>query len=257
MSSHSSTETRLFGMSYSPWTEKARWALDHHQLAYTFVEHTPLIDEIALRVRTRKLRGAISVPTLLAEREVVMGSLAIARWADARATHDALEQPSERAAVDRWNAHCERACDAGRALVTLRMRTTPGALEEAVPSFIPTLLRKTVGQIGARFIARKYTVALDAEAAHEAALVEILSAIRAALAAGAGQFLLGDRFTLADIIAACAVNVVVPVGAQYVPIGPRTREAWTRNAVAQQYADVIAWRDALYTRHRRGGGSAS
>jgi len=253
MSSHSSTEARLFGMSYSPWTEKARWALDHHQLAYAFVEHTPLIDELSLRVRARKLRGAISVPTLLAEREVVMGSLAIARWADARATSEALEQPSDRAAVDRWDAHSERACQAGRALVSLRMRTTPGALEEAVPAFIPSLLRKTVGQIGVRFIARKYTVDLRAEAAHEAALAETLGAVRAGLATGAGQYLLGDRFTLADIVAACAVNVVVPVGAQYVPIGPRTREAWTRNTVAQQYADIIAWRDALYTRHRRGG----
>ena len=244
-------------MSYSPWTEKARWALDHHQLAYTFVEHTPLIDELTLRVRTRKLRGAISVPMLLAAREAVMGSLAIARWADAHATNDKLEQPSEHDAVDRWDAHSERACQAGRALVSLRMRTTPGALEEAVPSFIPTLLRKTVGQIGVRFIARKYTVDLAGESAHEATLTEVLGTIRTGLAAGAGHYLVGDRFTLADIVAACAVNVVVPVGAQYVPIGPRTREAWTRNAVAQQYADVIAWRDALYIRHRRGSGSAS
>lgn len=256
MSSPTSTQARLFGMSYSPWTEKARWALDHHQHVYSFVEHTPLIDELALRVRTRKLRGAISVPMLIAEGETVMGSLAIARWADRRATSGKLEQPSERAAVDRWNAHSERACDAGRALVSLRMRTTPGALEEAVPSFIPAMLRKTVGQIGVRFIARKYTVDLSTETTHDAALVEILGAIRTALAAGAGQYLVGDRFTLADIVAACAVNVVVPVGAQYVPIGPRTREAWTRNAVAQQFADIIAWRDALYARHRRGGSAS-
>lgn len=248
---------RLFGISYSPWSEKARWALDHHRLPYAFVEHTPLVDELAMRVRLRKLRGTVSVPTLFCGREGVEGSLAIARWADAHANGAKLEDGAgERASLDAWDALSEKACRAGRALVSMRMQTTPGAMEEAVPSFVPALLRRTVGRVGVAYIARKYAVDLGAEAVHEATLAEVLTAIRAGLAKGDGKYLVGGHFTLADIVAACAVNVVVPVGAQYVPIGPRTREAWTRSALAQQFADVVAWRDALYARHRRGGTSA-
>lgn len=245
------TPPRLFGISYSPWSEKARWALDHHRLAYRFVEHTPLIDELALRFRLRRVRGKVSVPTLLTGSEAVEGSLAIARWADARGSGAELEHGAgERAAIDDWDARSERACRAGRALVSMRLSSTPGAMEEAVPAFVPGPLRRTVGRIGVSFIARKYAVDLGAEAAHESALTEVLTAIRDELAKGDGKYLLGGHFTLADICAASAVNVIVPVGAQYVPIGPRTREAWTRTALAQQFPEVIAWRDSLYARDR-------
>ncbi len=254
---------RLFGISYSPWTEKARWALEHHGIPYTFSEHTPLIDELPMRLRLRKLRGSISVPTLLTKDSFVQGSLAIARWADANGHGALLERADERAAVDAWDARAERAFEAGRALYSARLRSTPGALEDAVPAFVPEPLRRTVGRIGVAFIARKYGVDYQAEAVHEATLAEVLTALRRALAEAASQsggalrYLVGGHFTLADIVAACAVNVVVPVGSQYVPIRPRTREAWTRTALALEFGDVISWRDALYARHRRDGAGPS
>lgn len=254
---------RLFGISYSPWTEKARWALEHHGIAYTFSEHTPLIDELPMRLRLRKLRGSISVPSLLTDGGPVQGSLAIARWADAHGKGARLERADERAAVDAWDARAERALEAGRALYSARLQSTPGALEDAVPGFVPGFLRKTVGRIGVAFIARKYNVDYEAEAVHEATLAEVLAAIRAALAAatsqsgGALRYVVNGHFTLADLVAACAVNVVVPAGSQYVPIRPRTREAWTRTALALEFGDVISWRDALYARHRRDGAGPS
>ena len=35
----------LYGLSYSPWTEKARWALLHHRILFRYVEHAPMRDE--------------------------------------------------------------------------------------------------------------------------------------------------------------------------------------------------------------------
>jgi glutathione S-transferase len=33
-------------------------------------------------------------------------------------------------------------------------------------------------------------------------------------------------------------------------VGPRTREAWTQPELAREFADVLAWRDAVYAKHR-------
>ena len=43
----------LYGVGYSPWTERARWALDHHRIAYRYREHLPMLGEPMLRRRAR------------------------------------------------------------------------------------------------------------------------------------------------------------------------------------------------------------
>ena len=35
----------LYSLVYSPWSEKARWALDHHRIAYRRVRYEPVIGE--------------------------------------------------------------------------------------------------------------------------------------------------------------------------------------------------------------------
>ncbi len=37
---------RLIGLHYSPWTEKARWALDRQRVPYAFEEHLPMLGEM-------------------------------------------------------------------------------------------------------------------------------------------------------------------------------------------------------------------
>ena len=44
---------------------------------------------------------------------------------------------------------------------------------------------------------------------------------------------------------------VVPVAGRYICLGPATREAWTQADLAEEYADLIRWRDQLYERHRQ------
>ncbi len=39
----------LHGLSCSPWTWRARWALDHHRIDYDYREHTPMLGERRLR----------------------------------------------------------------------------------------------------------------------------------------------------------------------------------------------------------------
>ena len=45
----------LIGIGYSPWTEKARWALDHHGIDYRYSEHLILFGMLPLRIKLGKL----------------------------------------------------------------------------------------------------------------------------------------------------------------------------------------------------------
>ena len=47
----------LYGIAYSPWTAKARWALDHHKIPYRYREHLILFGMPELRWRLKKPFG--------------------------------------------------------------------------------------------------------------------------------------------------------------------------------------------------------
>jgi glutathione S-transferase len=82
----------LYGLSQSPWTEKARWALDHHSVAYRYHEHVPVLGELLLRAKARsRPRGTkASVPLLTDGDAVLCSSLAIARHAESIGRGDPL-----------------------------------------------------------------------------------------------------------------------------------------------------------------------
>jgi glutathione S-transferase len=63
------------------------------------------------------------------------------------------------------------------------------------------------------------------------------------------------RFTYADIAAAQVLQFVSPVAASYraVRIGKANRECFEHPKLAPEYRDLVAWRDALYARHRGRG----
>jgi glutathione S-transferase len=43
---------------------------------------------------------------------------------------------------------------------------------------------------------------------------------------------------------------VAPVADQYIRLGRATRRIWTREALAAEFSELIAWRDELYAKHR-------
>ena len=52
----------LLGLPYSPWSEKARWALDARKVPYKYKVYAPLVGEPALRFKLKKWSGPVSVP---------------------------------------------------------------------------------------------------------------------------------------------------------------------------------------------------
>ena len=232
----------LVSLPYSPWSLKAKWALDHHRVAYRLGTHLPMLGEPLLRLRTGRWSGKVSVPILIADGEAIMGSDAIARWADAHGEGEPLFPEGEDEAVAHWNGIADELLDAGRARVIERSLASREALIESVPGprFLGPLL-VPVGKMGARFLARKY----GADQAGGRDVVERgLAALREALDGDA--HLVGDRFTFADIAMAAALACVRPPGRSWDHLGDASRACWTDDALAEQHEELLAWRDHLF-----------
>jgi glutathione S-transferase len=57
-----------------------------------------------------------------------------------------------------------------------------------------------------------------------------------------------SAFSFADVAIAATLQVLRPhSGAD---LGPATREAWTNEPLARDFSDLLAWRDAVYAKHR-------
>jgi glutathione S-transferase len=129
------------------------------------------------------------------------------------------------------------------------LRTNREAQLEALPAFVPGALRdalRPMAVTAASFLGSKYDVPWNAEAEVVQTLRPALDEIRAGLG-GRPHFY--ARFSFADLAIAASLQVLRP--ASRAPIGPGTREIWTHEGLAAEYADLLAWRDAIYSSYRR------
>lgn len=243
----------LWGLNYSPWTEKARWALDHHGVSYQYREHLPLLGEPGLRWRTRgRPAGApASVPLLLDDDGVHGHSDDIARRAEAIGSGAPLFRPELDGDIRRLCEAGDRALQAARALVVAAIEASPEAQVESLPPFMPGAIRpamRGVARQGASFLARKYNSGARSLADHEAALARWCEEIEATL--DGRDYLLGDALSYADLATAVAINGFAPLRERFFAGSPATARAWTRAALVEQYGALVGWRDRLYAEHR-------
>lgn len=239
---------RLIGLSYSPWTEKARFALDHHHVRYAYHEHLPLVGEALLRLRSGRPFGKVSVPLLLHEGRVLGDSFEIARYAERLGDGAPLFPQRFAAEIRAWDDESQAAMQAGRVRVIEHTLASPEALAEGLPPFVPDVLRgpaRSVTALAAKFLGRKYG-GLDSAAAH-ARIAASLEALRGAL--GKDRYLLG-QLSFADVTMAAVLQFVAPLGEPWVRLGPATTRAWSEPDLAERFADLVAWRDGLYREHR-------
>lgn len=249
-------QLRLVGLSYSPWTEKARWALDHHRLPYKYQEYLPLLGEPVLRLATRELRGKVTVPVLFEGRVATMDSYDIARQAErlgaarpAMARRPPLFPEGQVAEIRRWNERSETILAAGRALSVEAVAASPAGRRESAERLVPgplAVLGGPLASLGIAFLRSKYQLrAATAEAEMREALEELEKGL-----AGGRQHLL-DGFSYADVTMAVALQFVKPVGDEYIRLGPAQRECFTVAGLAERFAGLCEWRDEVYRRFRR------
>lgn len=240
---------QLVGMTYSPWTECARWALDHHHLAYELVEHQPVLGELALRLRLRRWSGRVTVPVLHDGAVRIDDSLDIVRHADAVGRGTKLLPPAdEREILAVW-ASCQRLLDAGRGMVVRATAADPAALRAATPRFVPAPLRVPLGRFGTWAFAAKYGLHRR-DRAHD--LAEMRGALGELSArVGPDTDTLLPTFTFADVALACALQAVAPVDGRHLRLTPEQRAVWGVPELAAEQPGLLAYRDRIWERHRR------
>jgi glutathione S-transferase len=243
----------LVGEGFSPWTEKARWALEHHRIAFDYDEYTPLMSEPWLRIRARRLRGPISVPYLLArDGSLSLGdSFAIAREADRRASTSSLLVPPDldEEEITQWNDRAERLMRAGRSQILARTEEDKEVAMESLPSHIPKALRSPLSgtvRLGTSYLRKKYKV----QPIPDEALEPDLQTIRETIERNGGEGLVKNRFTVADIAIVTALQAIRPHETEPVGLAPAQRKAWSRPTLASRFEDVLRWRDQMLSRHR-------
>jgi glutathione S-transferase len=243
----------LIGISYSPWTEKARWALDHHGLEYRYTEHVVVLSELSLRLKLGKLGGGdATVPALIDGKTRLVDSLRIARYTDERGRGGKLFPDGALAKIEKINASCENALDAARAFYIEGLLADREGLKEALPRFVPRALRGAftpVASFGAARVRSWFSAGSRSLEERGAQLRSAMTELRASISGARGGFLLGE-FTFADIAGAVSVQAVQPVADRYIRLGTAARRLWTRTELAREFADVVEWRDRVYSERR-------
>lgn len=226
---------KLIGLTVSPWTQRAQWALDVCGIAYSYSEYLPGLGTPLLRLRMRKWSGAVQVPVLLANGEVLAGAGSIARFAAQRASGAPL---GDFAAAERWEALGDAAACEGRIRAVRRTLANPAALDEAQEGKVPAPLRPVF-----RWLPRGVFSGLDKKygpLAQEGAMRHALMQARTQLAKSGGRALLG-QFSYADIALASCMEMVLPLASR----APATVEAWTWPELVAEFGDLLAWRQTL------------
>jgi glutathione S-transferase len=241
----------LFTIAYSPWSEKARWALDHHRVQYKERKFVPMLSQPGLRLRLRQFRGRLTVPIFLDGKQVLSDSFEIAKHADHIGGGPTLFPIEKLDDIARWNDHSEAVMSAGRASVMARVRNDPEAQREYVASSIPSALAgalRPLARVGNAYLAHKYYAGEpgnedELREATRALLSELLQALD-------GRAHLLERFSYADIAAAASLQQIAPVHDRFIPLSPAVRRSSTDPALAEEFSSLVAWRDRLYEQHR-------
>lgn len=239
---------RLHVLPYSPWSNKAQWALDVAGVDYDLAAHTPMLSEPGLRwaiARTGVRVGRVTVPVLFERgRPALVDSLDIARRAADLGPDAGLFPAAHVDAIEAWNARSEAALRAARILVSGAVAADRSALLESLPRPMRLpVIGGLVARSGLAFFERKYGVGTPGDA-ERAALVDFLDHLRAGLG---GRPYLFDALTYADLTTAVVLHTVEPPAEMVV--GPASRRAWRQPGLAAEYGDLVAWRDGLMARH--------
>lgn len=247
---------RLLAIPLSPWSLRARWALEHHRRPYRFEAYTPMLGEPLLRARLGFPSGRVSVPVLfygalrsgpLGERRAIAGSMQIARHAEEGSDQPPLFPPQHDEAIHRWDAIAEAIASAGRHLSTARMLRDERAIEESVPAALRRLpLSSSLARQVVSYVGDKYGAEGDREHDDRRAMRHGLDRIRERVMEH--RHLVGDSLSYAELAIVTALQFVRPASA-LVRLGPAVTGAWTEAAMAHEYEDVLGWRDRILSAH--------
>jgi glutathione S-transferase len=129
----------------------------------------------------------------------------------------------------------------------------PRAQEDSLPPYIPGLLRpplRFMARMGVRYIQQEFNTAVKSPMVYSSQMVQALIGLDTALERAGGLYLIGDRFTLADILGVLAVGGVLPSERMRAQMGPALSRASTQEHLVERFGRLIEWRDRMVREHR-------
>ena len=242
----------LVSIRYSPWSERARWALDHRHIDYRILEHEPFLHELRLRHLAGWPRERATAPLLLADGRRYRSGWEIAGYADTAGSGTTQLIPEAlEPAIREVDALVDRTLQAGRTLLVSALLQDSDALDASWPRFVPRAVAvplRPVARYATRWFSRKYALDLAQTEGQLQVMREELDEVRRRLN---GRELWFDSFSYADILVATLLQLVKPVSDRHWKLHPAHRRLWTRSELAHEYPDLLAWRDSVYDRYRR------
>jgi glutathione S-transferase len=204
-----SSRARLVTIPFSHFCEKARWALDRAGVPYTEEGHVPLFHRLAVR---RAGSPRTSVPALVAEGRLLGDSRDILAWADAKAAAGREIYPKDpREKEEALALEATFDTELGPHLRRLlyfhllpHRKLTFGLMDQETPRWERVLLRGVAPALLAGM--RRFMRVDEAGATlSHAKVLRVLDDVDARLSDGR-PFLVGDRFTSADITLAALTS---------------------------------------------------
>jgi glutathione S-transferase len=209
-----STRPMLVTISISHYCEKARWALDRAGIAYDEHPHLPALHRVAVR----RAGGGLTAPVLVCPGgEVQAESADIIAWADARGAPGRRVIPDEAAPAAEARAladdYDERLGPHTRVWVYYGLRGRPDLARPYLTAGVPPWQRRTFRmtyQPISFAVNRILDITPETAAESERTVRAVFDEVAARLAGGR-RYLVGDRFSIADLtFAALAAPVLLP-----------------------------------------------
>jgi glutathione S-transferase len=255
MPAQSQQKPVLWQLEVSHYSEKVRWALDYKEVSH--LRRSPL-PGTHIPIAFFLTRGAHpTVPVLELDGRVIGDSTEIIAALDAKYLDRPLypSKPEERArALELEEWFDENLGPHTRLLPFYELIQEPELFGEVAASQVPGPLGKVKPLVGAygrvytslRWGANKHE---DAERAR-AGIVSALDKVEAELETGGGQFLVGERLSVADVTAASLFYpLVVPPDGPLDPDLPRP-PAFDRFRQELSGRPGYKWVEETYSRHR-------
>jgi glutathione S-transferase len=242
-------EIELFQFTGSHFNEKARWGLDWKGVRHERISLMP-----GPHMRTmKKLTGATETPALRDGEDVVAGSTAILEHLERRFPEPALfpNDASERTRaldiVRHWDAEIGPAVRLAKFFEVMEGAYAAGAFCQGQGPVARGLYRATFPLVG---MLMRSKMGIDAENAAAAREITRGAFEFVAKEPGPQGYLVGDRFTVADLTCAALLMPCVPVSEWGGPQDATTRKnqrwlaRWSDHPGAK-------WVREMFRRHRR------
>jgi len=248
----------LISLLGSPWTAKAIWILHHCGIPFHRRPFQPFADELWLRYKLGlwpwhlRFWSRFTVPIAIIKKfkklQILMDSFDIAEWAIT--TSETKPEVEELRQLRHWNTLSDVLLEYGRAnFVKAATRDVRVAIEVIAPPWmkkLPSFLVTMVMKVAVKVFAFKYRH----ENSHStsSAVVQAVQQIRAAIQGGKGKYLLGDKFSYADIVMAIAINGLSPSEDVFQFTVPRKYDPEAIDLL-HDFPDVKDWKNAVMKQH--------